>query len=61
MTMPVAKYLGAIRHRGKKNYARDFYHWLQSGEKGEQPNYSDYGIQYMTAQAVRLQLSDLIA
>lgn len=48
-----AQYISAIRNPAKKDYAKRYQAWLESGTPGNPP---DYTCSYLAAQAVRINL-----
>ena len=56
-----SKYIERIRHPAKKQYARDYYQFLRSGQLlGQEADYDRDKLSYMAAQAVRMNLDEIM-
>lgn len=54
-------YIESLRHPAKKRYARDYYQWLREGElEDKRPTWDSTTLGEMAAQAVRLNLRDIM-
>lgn len=53
----VGKYIGRIKHPGKKSYAQAYHKYMSDG--GQEPDHKKHGLSYMGAQAVRMNMADL--
>lgn len=54
---PISDYIGKIRNKSKRQYALAYYNHLVSS--GQEPEYKDFAISYMAAQAVRMNINDM--
>jgi hypothetical protein len=54
----IESYIKRIKNKAKKDYAQRYYTWKLKGEKGEEPDRGS--LSAMGAQAVRMQLEDLM-
>ena len=53
------RYIKGIRNAGKRAYALAYWRWL-TGRTGKEPDFQGADISYMAAQAVRLNLDQII-
>ena len=52
-------YINRIRNDGKRAYAE--WYWLFLTHRAEEQDYKQFGISYMAAQAVRMELAKMLA
>ena len=57
---PADKYVRCIRNQEKQQYAYQFLYWLRHGEQGEEPDERSVACSVIAAQAVRMNLRELI-
>ena len=60
LKLATARYINRIRNKAKKRYAKEYLAWLMNRCNGKEPERIPYGLSYMAAQAVRMDLRDLV-
>lgn len=58
MSKETAKYINRIKNQGKHDYATQLYLWIRHSEN-KHPDYKEFGISVMAAQAVEMNLGKL--
>lgn len=53
-----SRYIESLRSAAKKRYARHYYQYIRAGRREPSPEYP--ALSYMAAQAVRMQLDEIM-